>query len=245
LDVDDRVAIINEAAANRYFKGRSPIGQRFGEDKPTIEIVGLVSDARVNSVRDAATPMAFYPMAPGVFAGTLEVRAAGDAQPLVDTLRKAVAAFDPNLPVDRVTVVSEQAGTTLRQDRSLARLTTVLGAFALALACLGLYGVMGYGVKQRTSELGIRFALGASRLRVLLTVLGESLVLVTIGIGAGLPLVLGASRAIGTMLYDVSATNMATVVSSGLLLMIVGASSAYLPAWRASRVDPLTALRHE
>jgi predicted permease len=245
LDVDGTVAIINEAAANRYFSGRSPIGQRFGEDKPTIEIVGVVSDARVNSVRDAAIPMAFFPMAPGVFAGTLEVRTAGDARPLVDSLRKAIAEVDPNLPVERVTVMVEQAGTTLLQDRSLARLTTVLGGFALALACLGLYGVMAYGVKQRTSELGIRFALGASRLRVLLTVLGESLVLVTIGIGAGLPLVLGASRAIGTMLYDVSATNVPTVVLSGLLLLIVGASSAYLPAWRASRVDPLTALRHE
>jgi predicted permease len=244
-DVDDTVAIINEAAALRYFKGRSPVGQRFGEDKATIDIVGVVTDARVNTVRERAAPMAFYPMEPGIFAGTLEVSAAGSPRALVEAVRKAVAQVDPNLPLDRVTVMADQTGTTLRQERLIARLTTVLGILALGLACLGLYGVMSYGVKQRTPELAIRFVLGASRVRVLCTVLGESLVLIMIGIGIGLPLVLAGSRVVGTMLYELSATHPPTVALSGVLLLIVGALSGCWPAWRASRVDPLTAFRHE
>src|SRR5262245_65814994 len=100
-DVDHTVAIINEAAVRRYFKGRSPIGQRFGEDKPTIEIVGVVTDARVNTVREAAAPMAFYPIEPGIFADALEVRAAGSPLTLAETVRRAVSQGDPNLPIDR------------------------------------------------------------------------------------------------------------------------------------------------
>jgi predicted permease len=244
-DVDDTVAIINEAAVRRYFKGRSPIGQRFGEERPTVEIIGVVSDARVNSVREAVAPMVFYPMEPGGLANTLEVRAAGTPRALPETLRKAIAAVDPALPLDRVTVMSDQAGSTLRQERLIARLTIILGVLALGLACLGLYGVMSYGIKQRTSELGIRFALGASRLRVLWAVLGESLMLVTIGVSIGLLLVLAAAGTMGAMLFEVSVTHPMTLAGSIALLLTVGVSSAYLPAWRASRVDPLTALRHE
>lgn len=244
-DVDDKVAIVNEAAVQRYFKGRSPIGQRFGEDKPTFEIVGVVRDARVNSVREAVAPMAFYPLEPGMYVGVLEVRTAGAPGAISETLRKAIAKVDPNLPLDRVTVMADQAGSTLRQERLIARLTTVLGILALGLACLGLYGVMSYGVKQRTSELGIRFALGASRPRVLWTILGESLMLIAVGLAIGLPLVLALSRSVGTMLFQVSPSNLTTLITSVLLLLVVGAGSGYVPAWRASRMNPLTALRHE
>ncbi len=239
------VAIVNEAAARKYFKNRSAIGQRFGEDKADIEIIGVVRDARVNSVREAVVPMAYYPLEPDEYANTLDVRTVGDPRGIADALRKAVAAVDPNLPLDRVTMIAEQAGSTLRQERLIARLTTVLGLLALGLACLGLYGVMSYGVKQRTSELGIRFALGASRPRVLWTVLRESLALIGVGVAIGVPLVFAASQLVGAMLFDVTPTNPATLVASTLLLLAVGAMSGYLPAWRASRVDPLTALRHE
>jgi predicted permease len=241
----ETVAIINEAAARRYFENRSPIGQHFGEEKANIEIVGVVADARVNAVREAVTPMAYYPLPPDLFAGALDVRTAGDPRAMVDALRKAIARVDPNLPIERVTMLTDQAGSTLRQERLIARLTTVLGVLALGLACLGLYGVMSYAVKQRTSELGIRFALGASRARVLWTVLRESLVLIAVGVGIGLPLVLAAAQIVGTMLFDVSPSNPATLAAAILLLLGVGALSGYLPAWRASRVDPLTALRHE
>ena len=208
------MAIVNEAAVQRYFKNRSPIGQRFGEDKPTIEIIGVVRDARVNTVREDVTPMVFYPMemtdsrarstfAPPSIPATSSTRCAGSS-PQVDA----------GLPVDRITIVADQAATTLRQERLIARLTTVLGILALSLACLGLYGVMSYGVKQRTSELGIRFALGASRSMVLWTILRESLILIAIGVAIGLPLVLAASQIVGTMLFEVSASNPLTLAVS-------------------------------
>lgn len=241
----ESVAVVNEAAARRYFKGRSPIGQRFGEDRLTIEIVGVVRDARVNTVREAATPMAFYPLEPIVVTGALDVRTTGDPRALVEALRKSIANVDPRLPVDRIAVLADQAGTTLRQERLVARLTTVLGALALGLASLGLYGVLSYGVKQRTAELGIRFALGASRPAVLWTVLRESLRLVLGGVAIGLPLVLGLSQTLRTLLYDVSPSSPVTLAVSVGVLLLVGAAAGYLPAWRASRVDPLTALRND
>ncbi|MGH9382816.1 MAG: FtsX-like permease family protein, partial [Vicinamibacterales bacterium] len=244
-DTDDSVAIVNETAVQRYFKNRSPIGQRFGEDTTNIEIVGVVRDARVNTVRDAVLPMAFHPLEPGAYIGTLEVRTAGEPRATAEALHKAIARVDPNLPLDRVTTMADQAGSTLRQERLIARLTTALGVLALGLACLGLYGVMSYGVKQRTSELGIRFALGASRPLVLWTVLRDSLVLIGIGVAVGVPLVLAASQILGTMLFEVSPSNPITLGVSVLLLLVVGASSGYVPAWRASRVDPITALRHD
>ena len=116
---------------------------------------------------------------------------------------------------------------------------------ALALACLGLYGLMSYAVKQRTAELGVRFALGAPRPRVLWMVFRESLMLVVVGLAIGLPLVVALARLIGPMLFEVSPNDPATSASRRCVLLVVGASSSYLPAWRASRVDPLTALRTE
>lgn len=240
------IAIVNEAMAHKYFKGRNPIGQRFGYDKPDIEIVGVVRDARVNSVREAAVPMAFYPLdSTPSYVGTMHVRASGDAASTGEAVRKALLEVEPRLPVSPVTTLNVLAANTLRQERLVAKLTTVLGTLALGLACLGLYGLMSYAVKQRTAELGIRFALGAPRPRVLWMIFRESLTLVAIGLAIGLPVVAAVSRLIGTMLFEVSPTDPATVAAAMLVLLIVGASSGYLPAWRASRVDPLTALRDD
>jgi predicted permease len=241
---DAPIAIINEAMARKYFKDRNPIGERFGSDKPDVEIVGVVRDARVNTVREAAAPMAFYLLdsTPG-FVGTMHVRASGDPEATAEAIRKALRESEPKLPVSRVTTITELASDTLRQDRLIARLTTVLGALALGLACLGIYGVMSYAVKQRTAELGIRFALGAPRARVLWMVFRESLLLMIAGVGIGVPLVIAVSRLIRTLLFDVSPSDPVIVAGGMVLLLAVGAAASYLPAWRASRVDPLTALR--
>jgi ABC-type lipoprotein release transport system permease subunit len=228
----------------RYFKDRNPIGERFGYEKPTIEIVGVVRDARVYTVREAATPMVFYPLdATPRFVGSMHLRASGDPATTAEALRKALREVEPKLPVARVTTITELASETLRQDRLIARLTTVLGGLALALACLGLYGLMSYAVKQRTAELGIRFALGAPRPRVLWMVFRESLTLMIAGVVIGVALIAVVSRLIGSLLFGVSPSDPAIVAGGMLLLLIVGAASSYLPAWRASRVDPLTALR--
>jgi predicted permease len=240
------IAIINEAAARKYFKDRDPIGQRFGYDTPDTEIVGVVRDARVNAVRESAVPMTFYPLgAAPPFVGSLHVRATGNPQTVAAELQRALREAEPKLPVDRAVTVMTLAAGTLRQDRLIARLTAVLGVLALGLACLGLYGLMSYAVKQRTAELGIRFALGAPQGRVLWMVFRESLLLVAAGLAIGVPLVLIASRLIGSMLFDVSPSDPLTVAGAMAVLVAVGAGSSYLPAWRASRVDPLTALRQE
>ena len=240
------IAVINEAAARRYFKDRDPIGQRFGYDKPDTEIVGVVRDARVNTVREAAVPMAFYPLdSTPSYVGSMHVRTNADPEATVAALRKALQEVAPQLPVDRAVPISTLVAGTLRQERLIARLTTVLGLLALGLACLGIYGVMSYAVKQRTAELGIRFALGAPRPRVLWMVFRESLLLTAAGVVIGLPLLIAASRAVGGLLFNVTATDPVIVGGAAVVLLIVGATSSYLPSWRASRVDPLTALRQE
>ena len=240
------IAVINEAAARRYFKDRDPIGQRFGYDKADTEIVGVIRDARVNTVREAPVPMAFYPLdkTPS-YVGSMHVRTSGDPDATAASLRKALQEVAPQLPVDRIVPIATLAAGTLRQERLIARLTTVLGLLALGLACLGIYGVMSYAVKQRTAELGIRFALGAPRPRVLWMVFRESLLLTVAGVAIGLPLLLAASRAIGGLLFNVTGTDPVIVGGAIVVLLIVGATSSYLPSWRASRVDPLTALRQE
>jgi predicted permease len=241
-----RVAIINETLAERYFRGRNPIGERLGRDTADTEIVGVVRDARVNAVREAPVPMVFWPLeAPPGYAGTLLVRTSGDPAAVVMQLRRAVQELEPALPIDRVTTVSGLAAATFRQETLIARLTTVLGVIALLLACLGLYGLMSYAVKQRTGELGIRFALGASRPRVLWMVLRESLVLIVGGLAIGWPAIVAGSRALGTVLYEVEGDDPLIIGGAMAVLLVVGAMSSYLPSWRASRVDPLTALRSE
>jgi macrolide transport system ATP-binding/permease protein len=243
---DAPIAVINETAARRYFKDRDPIGQRFGGDKPETEIVGVVRDARVNTVREEAMPMAFYPLdSTPSYVGSMHVRTSGDPDAIAAALRKALQEAAPQLPVDRVVPISTLVAGTLRQERLIARLTTLLGLLALGLACLGIYGVMSYAVKQRTAELGIRFALGAPRPRVLWMVFRESLLLTAAGVVIGLPLLLVASRAVGGLLFNVTATDPFIVGGAMVVLLIVGATSSYLPSWRASRVDPLTALRQE
>ena len=147
--------------------------------------------------------------------------------------------------MDRIVPIADLAAGSLRQERLIARLTTVLGLLALGLSCLGLYGLMAYAVKQRTAELGIRFALGAPRPRVLWMVFRESMTLMAAGLAVGIPLVVAASGLIRTMLFDVSPNDPVIVGVAMLVLIAVGALSSYLPAWRASRVDPLTALRDD
>lgn len=245
-DIGTPVAIINESMARRYFDRRDPIGQRFGQDNPDTEIIGVARDIRINSVREEAVPLVFVPIesAPG-YLGALQVRTVGDSSRVAAALTRAIQEVEPGLPVDRVAAVSALVTGTYRQEQLIARLTAVLGALALGLACLGLYGLMAYAVKRRTSEIGVRFALGARRSNVVWMVLRESLILVAFGLAAGLPVVVMTSRLIATLLFDVDPSDPFTIVGAMAVLIAVGALSSYLPAWRASKVDPLVALRTE
>jgi predicted permease len=245
-DRSPRVAIINQAAVRRYFGNRRAIGQRFGIPQPDIEIVGVVRDARVTDPHDPAAPMAYYPIRQAVaFAGSIDVRAAADPRLLATEVRKALTDVDPNLPILRLSTVIDQTARVLNRDRAVAVLTSAFGVVALLLASLGLYGVMSYTVARRTPELGVRVALGASRRQIRRMVLRESLACVGPGVLLAFGLVLGGTRFLMGLLFGLAPNDPSTFLAASLILVVVGSFAGYLPARRASRVDPMVALRHE
>ena len=198
------------------------------------------------SLREAARPTAYYFLGQeSGGAGTLEVRTAGDPRWLSESVRRALLEVEPRLYVTRLTTVTDQIDRNLDQERAIASLTSALGGLALALACFGLYGIMSHTVARRTAELGVRLALGAPRIRILWLVLRQSLSLVLLGLGAGLVLVLGLSRLLASQLFGVAPTDPVTVGTAAVGLILVATAAAYVPAWRASRVDPMVALRSE
>jgi predicted permease len=239
-------AIVNHAMATHFFPGRGAVGQRFRYGAQDIEIVGIVEDARVIAVQEAAAPMAFYPLRhTDVHATAFEVATLADPAGLVTEVRTALRDVEPSLPVSSVRTLSEQVGRNIDAERFIAALTAGFGALALGLASFGLFGVMSYTVARRTPELGVRLALGAQPIEVLWMVFRESLVVVMIGICAGLPMVVLGSRAIAGMLVGLVAADAATIVGAGAVLLAVACAASFFPAWRASRVDPMVALRHE
>jgi predicted permease len=241
-----KVAIVNQTLARRYFPGRSAIGQRFGDDKPDVQIVGVVADARVNDVRQAPPIMAWYPMAQNVqYSDFITVRAAGNPQAVAAQLRSAVAQAAPSLTATRVRTLDEQIRSDLLQERLIVQLASAFGALALLLAAVGLYGVMSYAVARRTAEFGIRMALGARRQEVLWMMIRESALIIVIGLGCGLPLMLAATRLVNSMLFGVSAADPLAISVATATLVVVALLAAALPALRASRVDPMVALRYE
>jgi predicted permease len=238
-------AVINEAMARRYFANRSPLGQHFGEHLEAV-IIGVVADARVNRVREAAVPMAYYPLNGSVvYAESLEVRAAGDPDLIAAAVRKAVSEVAPNLPIERITPLALQVERSLSPERMGSVVTAAFGILALGLACFGLYGVMSYAVTRRTPEIGVRMALGARPRNVLWAVLREALALIAMGLAAGLPVVIVASRSVASLLYGVEPHDPGTLAITIAILTSVAVFAAVWPAWRASRISPLAALRYE
>jgi predicted permease len=240
------VAIVNRAMARRFFDGASPIGKRFGYTRPpNTEIVGVVDDARVNRVQEAASPMAFYPMTQNPEFQIVDIRTAGNPRDVVNEIHRAISGLLPDIPMGSIMLLSDQVDSNLNQERLIAALTSIFGTLALALASLGLFGVMSYAVTQRTAEFGIRLALGASRTRVLSAVLRESLLVVGVGLAVGVAAVFGAARLLVALLFGVSGTDLSTLIAALAVLTTIGAIASAVPAWRAARVDPMVALRHE
>jgi ABC-type antimicrobial peptide transport system permease subunit len=243
------VAIVNEAA-RRYFPSSNAIGRRFGYKdkgaKADIEIVGIVENARVNSAREESPLMAYYPIHQStVYGGSLEVRVTGDPSARMAEIRQAVMNVDRNLPITRITALSEQVSGNLRQDRLIMWLTTMFGMLALGLGCFGLYGVISYAVARRIGELGIWLALGAAESRLFRMVFGESLALIAAGLALGLPCVFAVSRLVSGILFEVKANDRTLVGLAAAALSATAALTAYFPARRASRISPMAALRHE
>ena len=244
-----RVVIINDAAVRKYFANANPIGQRFGssiEDSGRLEIVGVLRDAKYNSLRDPAPPTMYVPyMQSRGGSASFEVRTAGDPAAVIAAIRDVVKRVDPNLPVLNVSTQAEQIDRRLQQERLFAQAYTLFGAVALLLASIGLFGLMSYSVSRRTGEIGIRMALGAQRGDVLGLVMRESLWLVVIGVAVGLAIALAAGRLVQTLLFGLAPTDALSLATAVGVMGLVSALAGYLPARRASRVDPLTALRLE
>ncbi len=243
-----KVAIINETTARHYFGTANPLGKRIGwgdlqegEFSYSSEIVGVAKDSVYDDIRDKARVIYF----PSQTGNLLVVRAAGPAAPLVATIRREIQAVDKNIVVDNISTSSQLLDQALVLERLLAKLSGFFALLALLLACVGLYGVMSYDVARRTHEIGIRMALGAQRRDVVGLVLRQTMLLVVIGVIIGLSVALGATRLIASFLYGLTPNDPLTIALAALLLLVVAALAGYLPARRASRVDPMVALRHE
>jgi predicted permease len=244
-----KVVVINEAAAKAYFPDGNPIGQRFGssvEQSGQLEIVGIIRDAKYNSVRDAAPPTMYVPyLQARAVSAVIEVRTAGDPAGVTSGLREAVRQVDPNLPMMDVSTQLEQVERRFQQEKMFAQAYTLFGGLALLLAAIGLFGLMSYSVARRTNEIGIRMALGAQRQDVLRLVMRESMVLVVAGVIIGAALALAASRFVATLLFGLAGTDPLTIAGAIAVMVSVSALAGFLPARRASRVDPMVALRYE
>ncbi|MFY9609121.1 MAG: ABC transporter permease [Blastocatellia bacterium] len=245
-----RVAVINQLMARKYFGDETPLGRRFGfggpETSGEIEIVGVTRDAKYTDMRSDTQPTVYLPYLQSIPRhATFIVRTSGTASALTASVREAVREVDSNLPLFNVTTQSQQADESLRQERLFAALSSFFGVLALLLACIGLYGVMSYGVARRTNEIGIRLALGASAPRVTRMVMRETMGVVLIGVAIGLGAAVATTRLIAAMLFGLAPTDPVTISFAILLMIGVAALAGYLPARRASKVDPMVALRYE
>ncbi len=257
------VAVVNQEFARKYFPNGDALGQRVTDtdSKRPLEIVGIVADTKYNSQRSAVEPLMFTPWRQEIknLGGAhFTIRTAGEPTALTNSVRQAVRELDSNLPVGEFTTQTKQASDILAQERLYARLLSFFGLLALLLAAIGLSGVLSYSVTQRTNEIGIRMALGAQARDVLRLVIGQGMGLVLLGIALGCvsgyalkKLVESRAderspfRQLAEMLYGVSATDPLTLGSIAALLLAVALFACWWPARRASRVDPLVALRHE
>jgi predicted permease len=245
-----KAAVVNEKVVQKYFHGDNPVGRvlRFGDDKQPVAIVGVVKDAKYNRLRDEAPPTVYVSylqgrdISPGM---TFEVRVEAEAMSLVPAIRQEALALDKDVPLADIKTQTDAISQELVQERVFARLASLFGGLALALACIGLYGMMSYTVAHRTNEIGIRMAIGASPVDILGMVLRESVRVVLVGSAAGLAAAVAATRVIGSQLYGLTPHDPFVLAGAAVVLVAVTMLAACIPARRAALVDPLRALRNE
>ena len=252
-----QVAIVNEAFVQRFFPGQNPIGRRLGrqavqphDTRLNIEIVGVVRSARTQSLQEPPEPVAYFPITQwGTFLGpgvsSLDIHADGDPQAIIAAVRNAIREAEPNLLLVDVTTMAARLSRHLNRERIIAYLTFSFAALTLLLASVGLYGVLSYGVARQTQEIGVRMALGARRLQVMRSVLAQSARLTIAGITLGLVAATAAAGYLSTMLFGVTPRDPWTSISVLITFAVVTTLAAFVPARRATAVDPVLALRHE
>jgi len=246
-----KVALINETMAHRFFPGSSPVGRRFGMgDDPShsgdIEIIGVVKNAKYVALQESPQAAAYFPYSQHTqYLFNFEVSYAGDAAQIVPAVRHAIAEVNPNVLISFVSSLSEEVDHSISNQKLVARLSAFFGLLAAFLVCIGIYGLLSYAVARRTSEIGVRMALGARRSGVLWLILREILVLVAIGVAIGIPLALGGNQLVVKLLYGLTPADPASLLAAIAMLVVIAVLAGYLPARRASLVEPTVALRCE
>jgi hypothetical protein len=246
--------IVNDEFVRKYFPRMNPLGQRLeypdspdqaaGEKKdPGFVVVGVVANARYNSLRRDVQPTAYIPLAGSSV--NFELRTALNPSLIAPTVRSTVNQFDGNLPIFYLRAESVTIDQLLFQERLIARLSIFFGVLALVLACIGLYGLLSYEVSRRTREIGIRMALGAEQRSVLRIVVGQGLALTITGGVFGIAAALGVTRYLASVLYGVRPGDAITLIAVLAILLFVALAACLIPARRATRVDPMVALRNE
>jgi predicted permease len=246
-----KVAIIDETAARDFFRGSNPVGRHlFVKDDPywnNAEIIGVVKSTKHESLKEPPQPAVYFsilqidkPWMP-----TLFVRASGNPTPLIAAVRRQFQALDKDLPVFNIKRFRRQVSESMAGERLIATLSGFFGLVAALLVAIGVYGIIAYSVTRRTREIGIRMAVGADRDSVRWMVMKETLVLVALGLLPGLLASLVATRLIASQLFGVSPSDWLTLSAATVFLVAVAALAGYLPARRASRIDPMTALHYE
>jgi predicted permease len=247
-----KVAIVNESFVNQYFQRRNPLGRHIGFGSPQkakldMEIVGVVKDSKAVDLKQELTREVYTPALQNEHPSTLTfyIRTGSDANTMARLVRRMVRQHDSRLPVYDVKTLATQIRETHYVDRLISMLSAAFGFLATMLAAIGLYGVMAFSVTRRTRELGIRMALGAQRNTVLNLVMREVVLLAGIGVAVALPMALGLGRLLQTQLFHVKASDPATLAAATAVLVIVALVAGYIPALRATRIDPMSALRWE
>jgi predicted permease len=248
------VVVVNESFANHYFKDQNPIGRQMKFDDETdkgspLEIVGVIGDIKSSDPREDALPTVYRPIlqiaTQEAYSVNVQVRTQGDPAVMARTIRQTINQLDDKLPVFSVTTLEDQFQRAIQQEQLIAQLVSFFGGLALLLAAIGLYGLMAQAVTRRTNEIGIRMALGARGGSIAWLVLRETLMLVVVGLLIGVPAALFAARLVSSQLFGLGAVDPITLTVAAMVLLVAALIAGYLPARRATKVDPLVALRYE
>jgi putative ABC transport system permease protein len=241
-----RVALVNEALVRKYFPHQNPLGQHLAMGQ-RLEIVGVVADAKLYGLDAPVEPAIYVPHGqhPGGSSMAVVVRTAGDPGAMASAVRREILKLDPEQPISNVRTMEKVLSDSLMLRRVSMLLITVFAALALTLATVGIYGLTAYAVSRRTHEIGLRVALGASQRQILRLVVGRELVTSTMGAAIGVGAALVLTRGLSGMLYGVAARDPLVFAGVPLVLIAVSVLASYVPARKATRIDPLVALRYE